>query len=181
MPITAVINCRVSNAAFFRISSWKIRKRTTEPLLKCRHWCEVIPGTHLDFLGWTSRDFSPHTPKHTTCLECRFHPFMAGSVTAIWASQIHNIRSFKYFSAFLDKIHEEKENLSVAMENVQLLPKQQETDFGNSVWCHGSIFSLVAFGRTVARDALKRNSCLTYQLLPLSLLFKNTSRAAFCC
>lgn len=36
-------------------------------------------------------------------------------------------------------------------------------EFGNSVWCHGSIFSLVAFGSPVARDVSKRNSCFTHQ------------------
>lgn len=43
-------------------------------------------------------------------------------------------------------------------------------EFGHSVWCHGSIFSLVAFGRPVARDVSKRNSCFTSQHHFLSYL-----------
>lgn len=41
---------------------------------------------------------------------------------------------------------------------------------GHSVWCHGSIFSFVAFAGTVARDVSKRNSCFTYQHHFLSYL-----------
>lgn len=43
-------------------------------------------------------------------------------------------------------------------------------EFGNSVWCHGSIFSLVAFGTPVARDVSNRNSYFTYQQHSLSYL-----------
>lgn len=43
-------------------------------------------------------------------------------------------------------------------------------EFGNSVWCPGSILSLVAFGRPVARDVSNRNSYFTYQQHFLSYL-----------
>lgn len=151
-------------------------------MLTCSHWCEVIPGTHFgDFLGWTSRDFPPHATKHITCLECHRHPFMAGSVTATWASQIHNVKSFKYFSAFLDKICDENENPFVALEKVQLLPKwsrkQRIWSFGLVSWEHLQLCG-------ICWNSSKR--CFKEEFLfhlpaPLSLLFKTTSRAAFCC
>lgn len=62
IPITTVVNCRVSHAAFFRISSWKIRKMPIEPL-RCSHWCEVIPGTR--FLAEPQGIFL-HTPQNTS-------------------------------------------------------------------------------------------------------------------
>lgn len=85
-----------------------------------------------------------------------------------------NITSFQYFPAFLGKTHKERRTWLWRRSS-----PCQNREFGHSLWCHGSIFSLVALGSPVAGDVSKRNSCFTPS--PISLLFKTSSRAAFCC
>lgn len=151
VSIITVINYRFSHASFFRTSSWKIRKGPIKPLLPSpKLWALMwsYPRDTFncgDILGYTLQGiFFPHSTETQHVSWVPSSPIRGTSkvwsVAATWASQFYSVSSFKYFSAFMDKTHEEKENVSLAIGKVQLLSKcSRKGEFSNSVWCHGSI------------------------------------------